>query len=470
MSNLIIYILGLCIYNSILFYSNRLGINVILFIGPLLGFLYYVLKQNKKINNKKGLLFMIPIILLSIFYLIYDNVFFKVFNVLVITELFLFMYLFTINPTFKFLSILKNVIYLLFLPLSNISNLYRVVKLKIENALHLSNDGKKKIKSILIVIPIVIIVLILLSSADMLFGNMFGDFIKLFEKLSIENLIGRIILIIILFTYLGATINYLLYEYKGEKEKENTKNIENYTIKLLLTTLNIIYIVFDFIQIRSLIFHQGLTNINYAEYARSGFFQLMFISIINLTILLISKKTKEDTKYNKVMSVIMVLLTLIIIISSFLRMYMYESAYGYTLLRLLVYITLITEGILLIPTLVYIFNRKINVLKPYMIIIISVYTIVSLSPIDYFIAKNNINRYNKTGKIDVYYLMNDSTDNISLLSDLYYKLENPEDKRMLKMYLNDMNDRNKFSKKLEYNISREKSKKYFEKIFRYQEL
>ena len=196
----------------------------------------------------------------------------------------------------------------------------------------------------------------------------------------------------------------------------------------------------------------------------------MFISVINLIILLVSKKTKEDTKYNKVMSAVMVLLTLIIIISSFLRMYMYESAYGYTLLRLLVYITLITEGILLIPTLVYIFNRKINVLKPYMIIIISVYTIVSLLPIDYFIAKNNINRYNKTGKIDVYYLMNDSTDNISLLSDLYYKLENPEDKRMLKIYLNEMKDRNKFSKKLEYNISREKSKKYFEKISRYQEL
>ena len=93
-SGLSFIILCIIILYLQLFYGNRLGINVILFIGPLLGFLYYVLKQNKKINNKKGLLFMIPIILLSIFYLIYDNVFFKVFNVLVITELFLFMYLF----------------------------------------------------------------------------------------------------------------------------------------------------------------------------------------------------------------------------------------------------------------------------------------------------------------------------------------------------------------------------------------
>ena len=464
MSNLIIYILGICIYNSILFYENRLGINVILFIGPLLGFIYYALNKNKKINNKKGLLFMIPIILLSIFYVIYDNTFFKVFNTIVITILFLLMYLFTINHTYRFLGVLKHLIYLFFVPLSHIGNLYRVVKLNTEKALKLTTDGKKKIKSILIIFPIVLIVLMLLSSADALFGNIFDNFFNVLKKLSIGNLIGRIISIIILFTYLGSTINYLLYGYKLD-DKESSKKIDNYTIKLLLTVLNMIYIVFDFIQIRSLIFHSGLTNIDYASYARSGFFQLMFISIINLTILLISKKTKEDTKYNKVMSVIMVLLTFIIIVSSFLRMYMYESTYGYTLLRLLVYITLITEIILLIPTLVYIFNRKVNILKPYMIIIICVYTIVSLLPVDYFIAKNNINRYNKTHKIDVYYLMNNSTDNISLLSDLYYKLDNKEDKTKLKAYLYKMYRQTKNDKTLEYNISRKNSLKYLDKYY-----
>ena len=470
MANLIIYILGLCIYNSILFYGKKLGINVILFVGPLLGFMYYVLKQNKKINNKKGLLFMIPIILLSIFYLVYDNTFFKVFNTFIMTILFLLMYLFTINPTFKISEVFVNVINLMFLPLSQISNLYRVVKLKIEDALHLSSNGKQKIKSIFIVIPIVIIVLLLLSSADMLFSNIFGNFFSLFKKISIGNIIDRIILIILLFTYLGSTINYLLYEYKEKKgNSKKESKIENYTIKLLLTTLNIIYVVFDFIQIRSLMFHQGLTNINYAEYARSGFFQLMFISIINLSILLISKKSKEDTKYNKIMSVIMVFLTFIIIVSSFLRMYMYESAYGYTLLRLLVYVTLLTEVILLIPTLVYIFNSKMNILKQYMIIIISIYTLLSLSPVDYFIAKNNINRFYKTGKIDVDYLKNYSTDNITLLCDLYDNMDDGSGKysytrKFLKDYLVYIYNQNKNNSVREYNFSRriaiEKLKNY----------
>ena len=319
-------------------------------------------------------------------------------------------------------------------------------------------------------IPIVIIVLLLLSSADMLFSNIFGNFFSLFKKISIGNIIDRIILIILLFTYLGSTINYLLYEYKEKKgNSKKESKIENYTIKLLLTTLNIIYVVFDFIQIRSLMFHQGLTNINYAEYARSGFFQLMFISIINLSILLISKKSKEDTKYNKIMSVIMVFLTFIIIVSSFLRMYMYESAYGYTLLRLLVYVTLLTEVILLIPTLVYIFNSKMNILKPYMIIIISIYTLLSLSPVDYFIAKNNINRFYKTGKIDVDYLKNYSTDNITLLCDLYDNMDDGSGKysytrKFLKDYLVYIYNQNKNNSVREYNFSRriviEKLKNY----------
>ena len=93
MIDLVIYIFLICIYNSILFFGKKYGLNVILFNVPLLIFIAYVLKKNKKINNKRGLLFMIPILLLSLSYLIYDNMFFKIFNVLVIVLLFALTYL-----------------------------------------------------------------------------------------------------------------------------------------------------------------------------------------------------------------------------------------------------------------------------------------------------------------------------------------------------------------------------------------
>lgn len=460
MAKLLKYILFLCILNSILFYNKNLGINVILFMLPLLIFILYVLKDNNKINNRYGLLFVIPIILLSCTYFIYNNQFFRILNTIVISLLYIFMYIYTIKPTCQVNNFLKDIINFIFKPFYCVGNLYHILSTKINDLIKIKECNKKKLKSIIIVIPIVIIVLILLSSADMMFNSIFVNFSKLFKNLSIENIIGRIIIIIVLFTYIGGLINYLIFDYqKDENAKCNKFKIENYTIKLLLTILNIIYVIFDFIQIRSLIFHQVSENINYSQYAREGFFQLMFISIINLIIILVSKHSNDkENKYNKSMSIIMIILTFIIIISSFLRMNMYESVYGYTLLRLLVYITLITEVILLIPTTIYVINSKTKILKHYIIITITVYTIINLFSVDYLIAYKNINRYYNSNKIDITYLKNNHTDNIPLLIELYNKTDDKKLKKEINIYLAKIYD-NDLGDFLEYNISKYNAKK-----------
>ena len=85
-------------------------------------------------------------------------------------------------------------------------------------------------------------------------------------------------------------------------------------------------------------------------------------------------------------------------------MHFYESAYGYTILRLLVYCSLITEGILFIPTILYILDKNINLVKSYSIIIIAMYICMNFMNFDNIIAKRNIDRYFETGKIDMLYL------------------------------------------------------------------
>lgn len=101
----------------------------------------------------------------------------------------------------------------------------------------------------------------------------------------------------------------------------------------------------------------------------------------------------------------MIIFTLIILISAALRMYSYESAYGYTWLRLLVYCALFTEAILLIPTIAYILNIKINLPKVYIGVIITIYICMNFANFDAIIAKRNVDRFTKTGKIDVEYLI-----------------------------------------------------------------
>ena len=108
-------------------------------------------------------------------------------------------------------------------------------------------------------------------------------------------------------------------------------------------------------------------------------------------------------------------------------MHLYEAAYGYTILRLLVFVALITETIMLVPTFMYVINSKINILNTYVIIVTTMYTLLALFPSNYFIASNNIKRFHKTGKLDIYYLTNNSSDNIPLLFDLYTELKDRDD-------------------------------------------
>ena len=99
----------------------------------------------------------------------------------------------------------------------------------------------------------------------------------------------------------------------------------------------------------------------------------MVVSIINFVIILISKNNKKETtegikKYIKIMNVALAIFTIIILITSVLRMKLYEKEYGYTFLRLMVYWTQITELILIIPTIIYILKEKFQIFKYFLTI------------------------------------------------------------------------------------------------------
>lgn len=451
----------LCLLHSILLVNQNLGINVILFTIPLLGTIVYLLKENKSIKNKKGLLLIIPIIILSSTYFIYSNIF-NMLNILVIPALYLLMYAITMDKIKRFLDVLREIVSLIFKPLDYLSSFYKESVKELPKG-KISQNTKKVLKSLLIVIPVVIVVLLLLISADQIFGNLFSKFNILIEDETIGKIIIRIINFVILFFYLGGTLYYISKKYKDDNVEEEKKNLKDpLTINILLTTLNIIYIVFDIIQINSLLLHRVSSGFNYADYARSGFFQLMFISVINIVIILLSKKSKEKN-YTKIMSLLTVLLTLVIIVSSFYRMFLYEQAYGYTVLRLGVYIILITEVLLLIPTIFYIFNKKVKIVSYYLIITIAVYSLVNCFSIERIIAENNIRRYERTGKIDLYYLENNNYDNLNQLRKLSKKIEEdnrilPVDKKILEDYIKYMDKGNNFNI-LEFNISKHNAKK-----------
>ena len=199
---------------------------------------------------------------------------------------------------------------------------------------------------------------------------------------------------------------------ENEEVQRSKRSIDTIIGNTILTILNIVYVIFCYIQISVLFMKTGnMENFDYASYARQGFFQLMAVSLINLVIILITSKRGENSKkltYTKIMNLFLAVFTLIILFSSFYRMYLYEQEYGYTFLRLMVYFVLITEAILIVPTVMYILDMKINLTKTYFIVIIIMYIVVNYINIDNIIAKRNIDMYfedhSANYELDFYYL------------------------------------------------------------------
>ena len=404
----------LSITQSILFYGKEIGISMLLFEIICNGIMYYILYEKNKIKNKSGMLLLIPIFLLSSTYFIFANKTFYISNIFVILLLNLIMYVIVTNKKNYLLNHLHHALQLVINTITGYKEGINFIEQKAKEQLkqndNINKENIKKISlSLLVVFVIVGIVLILLSSADMAFANLFSGMFGILKNLDIGTIFSFILRIIIIFIIFLLSLNLILKlqkEYKKD-EKELKDNDEKYTftIKLLLIALNIVYLIFCIIKLIFL-FETKNSSFDYSSYARTGFFQLMFVSFINFGVILVSSRynKKRDNKI-KILNLLLVIFTIIIALSSMYRMYAYQMEYGLTYLRSFVYIILITEIIAFIPIIKYILNEKFDFIKWCFIIVISAYCIANYINLENIIIKQNITRTNMH-PIDYKYISN----------------------------------------------------------------
>jgi len=460
----------LSIIQSVLFYGKGLGVSVVIFTISLLIYLVGTLYKLEKIENKKALILIVPIMLLSLTYSIFSNYMFSflnVFAILLLTALMSYL-LIKKDGLQNITGVIGKLFRVVFGPLEYIKEPINYIKTKLKWMKKSDEEDKDNaknsiLKGVLISLPIVMIVTMLLSSADEIFANVFGDFIYFFTD-NISLHIMRCIFIFLAFIYFASYIYNLVETDSGVNAEEGVakkRDVNNYIILTIITILNVIYLLFSVIQFSYLFTQIGVAkDFDYATYARSGFFELVFVSVINLILIIISTMNrKSETRrldiYKKVMNTLLCTFNMILLVSSWYRMYLYEATYGYTTLRLLVYIGIVTEAILLIITIGYIFKEKINLFKCYLVVIICMYVIINYINMDYIIAKRNIDRYFMGEDIDYVYLRYLSPDASRELRRL---LESEDDKMnvYIRNHLKDTYDiiEEEYSSWQEFNVSR----------------
>ncbi|SER25180.1 protein of unknown function [Lentzea xinjiangensis] len=162
-------------------------------------------------------------------------------------------------------------------------------------------------------------------------------------------------------------------------------------------------------------------GVTFAEYARSGFWQLLWVTILTLGVIagvarFAAKKTARDQLWLRLLLGALAVLTLVIVASALSRMWFYQQAYGWTVLRLLVascevwlavvYLMVIASGITLRAK--WLPKAIVGTGAAFFL------AVVVLNP-ERVVADYNVSRFEATKKIDTAYLAQLSEDAVPAL-------------------------------------------------------
>lgn len=262
-------------------------------------------------------------------------------------------------------------------------------------------------------IPVLVVMLVLLSSADIVFKDMT---LKIFGRFDIEDVVGIGFLFGMAFMTTYCVVSYLNKREIDENVKD-TKMLEPLIVIPVTLMLTILYVVFSWIQVAYLFvgefkLPEGYT---YAQYAREGFFQLLAVSVINLVIVLASMGYTKRSKILKVILTIMSCCTFIMIASSAVRMITYIRFYYLTFLRVFVLWSLLVLFLIFIGVIIYIYKETFPIFKYTLIVGTCLYIVLAFSRPDYFIAKVNLS---STDGRESDFFLGESFDDYGFLLDM----------------------------------------------------
>ena len=293
----------------------------------------------------------------------------------------------------------------------------------------------KIIIGILMSVPILAIIIWLLSSADIIFKD-------LFLNIPLSKIIKHF-LIVTAITLYGISFLWAIlkaFEERGSSLYSKIKwklFLDPIVLLTILVLINIIYIIFSIIQFTYLFGGDSFilpSSYTFAEYARRGFFELVIVAVINFGILIfgitfVKKDRKKIFNSLRISLTLFVFFTFILLISAFYRMLLYEQVFGFTYLRIFVQAFMVMMFFLFIINIAYIWYLKLPIIKSYIVVSLAVYLVLNFINVDVIIARNNINRYIKTGQIDMDYLKGLSYDVVPEMQRLIILGDNSSDTR-----------------------------------------
>lgn len=190
----------------------------------------------------------------------------------------------------------------------------------------------------------------LLASADEVFNRIIGGLIRYFSFVDISEFIIRFVISIPVGAYLYGLVVGInredpqMAQKRSESILDTLKEIRKVPTNIwtfILAAFSLLYLSFFIIQGSYLFgaFTRSLPEgFTVAQYARQGFFELCQIMALNFVLLwLVIKSSHEDIRQNKpavLMCVVLLAESILFSITSFSKLCLYISCFGFTPLRI----------------------------------------------------------------------------------------------------------------------------------------
>lgn len=284
---------------------------------------------------------------------------------------------------------------------------------------------------VILAIPVLAVIIPLLIKSDAAFSSVMKTFFEgFFDKISlfITKIFGNRFSLEGIFSYVAALfvapyIFSVMFSFRYGVQRSENKDTSGKYLRLrkaskgflgaFLAVICIVYAVYLLSQ--TAYFFSAFTGhlpsgvkISVTEYARSGFFELMKIAVINFLLVAISvifskRENGKITGIIKVLNVFLCVFTIIISATSISKIVLYMNRFGFTEKRIYVFVFDIVLIIAFLSVILRFFIEKF----PYMKVIISsvcvCLIVLGLSGTNKFIADRNAEAYlnGKLEKIDI---------------------------------------------------------------------
>lgn len=178
-------------------------------------------------------------------------------------------------------------------------------------------------------------------------------------------------------------------------------------------------------------------GVSYAQWARSGFFQMVGVTVLNLSLTLgaLGLARREGRAWRALRGLCALLAgeSLVLLASAAWRMTLYVSAYGLSFKRLMTYWGMAMMALFLLAGLWKALRPDFRFCKWAFPVALAGWLIINCVPVDYLVARNQVDRYlsGESPTVSVYYLM------YSLSYDTLSQLERLDGERLVSDYTGD---------------------------------